>query len=97
MSGRSTIPGAPELPRGFFYRIRRNSAGPLVQIRRELPIGSVFVASSYILPEFHLDQKAAVVAACKRAHDKFDSRRSKVAAEADLLDHYRGDYRGDGA
>lgn len=93
MGGRSEIPGAPELPLGFFYRIRRNCAGPIVEIRRERFIGSTWVNHSYILVDRPGLHEAAVRAACQRAFEKFNTRHLEAAAEAEVLDHFRGDYR----
>jgi len=92
MTDREPIVGAPKLPSGYFYRVRSNSAGPLVEIRRKQRIGSRCVARSYILPKTPGDYATATAQACERAHEDFTGRHLQSATEAAVLAAYRGDH-----
>lgn len=84
--------GAPELPEGHFYRVCRVLAiGHKVEIREQRRFTSSFVADSYVLEEHHDDMTEAVVAACRRAHDKA-RRRMERRGKGAVLDAFVGDH-----
>lgn len=85
--------GAPELPKGWFYRVKEAShgLGYKVEIREQRRLKSRHVASAYVIEERHTDMEKAVVAACLIAHHKVQERaqqREKYAA----LEQFRGDH-----
>lgn len=84
--------GAPELPEGWFYRVRESlHVGYKLEIREQHRFGSRLVVETYVLEERHDDMVAAVVAACCGAYRTVEERaatREKFAALAQLAgDH----------
>ncbi|WP_158943564.1 hypothetical protein [Streptomyces sp. NRRL S-378] len=74
--------GAPELPDGWFYRIKdTHLVGLRVDIRRRRRVGSTAVrgAYSYVFHSQHDDAQSAVVAACTRAHEKWQAEADDIA------------------
>ncbi|WP_406161023.1 hypothetical protein [Streptomyces canus] len=73
--------GAPELPEGWFYRVRDDRFGwPEVQIRQPGRwFGSRSVAYAIVRTEEHDDGQTAVIAACvkacQRLHENYEHRR----------------------
>ncbi len=85
--------GAPELPEGWFYRVKvaSHGLGYKVEIREQRRLKSRHVVSAYVIEERHDDMQAAVVAACRYAHYKAQERaqqREKYAA----LEQLAGDH-----
>lgn len=79
--------GAPRLPRGRFYRIRRDAMGQgVVQIREDRRrFGSRLIMRDYLRPEPYQDADGALVDACRRLADQ--------TADHDLFDFWIGDHR----
>lgn len=85
MRNLTELPGAVELPDKYFYRVTKNSAGMVVQVRQKKLIGSFEVAQSYVLNDrFGLPELEYAV---KRAYKAF------LDATTNLLDDYYGDYQ----
>ncbi|MDX2575917.1 hypothetical protein PV332_10535 [Streptomyces scabiei] len=66
--------GAPELPEGWFYRIRSDRFGwPEVEIRQPRKrFGSRTVSYALVRTEQHDDGMSAVVAACVKAYIRME-------------------------
>ncbi|MFI0211985.1 hypothetical protein ACH4OV_25355 [Streptomyces diastaticus] len=73
--------GAPELPEGYFYRVRQESLGLLnVEIRRQGRWFSTRVESCPVRPGSWPTAEEAVVAACCRAAEWWGLQRKDVEA-----------------
>jgi hypothetical protein len=85
--------GAPELPEGWFYRVKPAShgLGYKVEIREQRRGTSRHVASAYVIEERHDDMRAAVVDACRYAHRKVEERAQQRAKYA-ALEQLAGDH-----
>ncbi|MFJ3248344.1 hypothetical protein [Streptomyces sp. NPDC086782] len=86
--------GAPELPEGFFYRVRPFLAGSsiTVQVRRQRRfIGSEELAHAIVVPADHDGALAAVVAGCRKSVQRWeesgDLRRAMHDASFFIGDH----------
>ncbi|MEV4037706.1 hypothetical protein [Streptomyces umbrinus] len=85
--------GAPELPEGYFYRVRETSIDSLkVEIRQQRKrFGSRLIRETYVLHERYDTAPEAVVDACRRVHENWglaDAERAAYrAATAFLGDH----------
>ncbi|MFI7096408.1 hypothetical protein [Streptomyces lydicus] len=68
--------GAPALPAGMFYRVRRLlGTALLVQVRRRRRlVGSEEMASTVVFPGLHESGTAAVVDGCTRAAQRLAER-----------------------
>ncbi|WDM16717.1 hypothetical protein J3S85_37765 [Streptomyces lavenduligriseus] len=85
--------GAPELPEGWFYRVRKEALdlGHKVEIREQRRFGSRLVAESYVLEERYDDVEEALIAACHRAHTNVQER-ALIAVKAAELKRFLGDH-----
>lgn len=86
--------GAPELPEGYFYRMEDTRlVGLRVEIRRRRRFGSVAMreAVSYVLHESDDDARTAVVSACTRAYERWQSAAGN-AAKYRATTAYTGDH-----
>ncbi|MEU3729975.1 hypothetical protein AB0E81_11280 [Streptomyces sp. NPDC033538] len=73
--------GAPELPAGYFYRVRPSSMRLLkVELRQQGRFFSSLVEDTYICPGEYPTAEEAVVAACRRVVGWW--REKKADAEA---------------
>ncbi|WP_030997532.1 hypothetical protein [Streptomyces sp. NRRL F-5630] len=60
--------GAPELPEGYFYRVRQTlHVGYKVEIREQRRFMSRLVADTFVFEERHSNMESAVVKACRYA------------------------------
>ncbi|MFD7776639.1 hypothetical protein [Streptomyces sp. NPDC059753] len=77
--------GAPELPAGWFYRVRETvHLGFEVQIRARRRFGSRLVAESFVHEERYAVMTDAVIHACRRAHEQVQDRALMKAKAAEL-------------
>lgn len=86
--------GAPELPDGWFYRVKRaypSRLGFQVEIRQQHRVGSELMADTFVLEERCDDMTEAVVRACRRAHEKVQER-ADAGAKFAALDAFVGDH-----
>lgn len=75
------VAGAPELPDGYFYRVRESSSALLkVELRRQGRWLSGLVEDVYVRPGSYATPKAAVVAGCKRIFEDWETRQANDAA-----------------
>lgn len=84
--------GAPELPDGWFYRVKSESFYLTVELRKRRRVGSGFYASARVREDdFPDDAAAAVVDACRRAVANMDELAAQqaryVAVDAFVGDH----------
>ncbi|MEU9058985.1 hypothetical protein AB0D13_08950 [Streptomyces sp. NPDC048430] len=87
-----TALGAPELPAGHFYRVRSNSIGTRVEVRRKDRIGSTEVTRSYVFPEQSNSPEQALVRSCGRAA-RFVRTLEEDRADHRALSEYGGDHK----
>ncbi|MFD9442136.1 hypothetical protein [Streptomyces sp. NPDC060001] len=74
--------GAPELPEGYFYRVRPESFGLLlIEIRRQGRWFSACVESVHVRPGNYETAETAVVAACTRAAEWWGTQRRDAEAQ----------------
>jgi hypothetical protein len=84
--------GAPELPEGYFYRVRGTAIKSLkVELRRARAVGSKLLASTYVLHEHHPTAESAIVGACQMAYDHWQER-DEVAAKYRATTAFLGDH-----
>ncbi|MER6485717.1 hypothetical protein ABT264_19440 [Streptomyces virginiae] len=86
--------GAPQLPPNYFYRITETGlTGLRVTIRRQRRFWSTEApdAISYVLHEHHDDAQSAVVAACRRAYERWQCA-AEVAAKYRATTAFVGDH-----
>ncbi|MEU0860636.1 hypothetical protein ABZ352_35515 [Streptomyces griseofuscus] len=86
--------GAPELPEGWFYRVKRAypyRLGFKLEIRQQHRIGSELMADAFVLEERHDDMTEAVVRACRCAHRKVQAR-AEAGAKLAALEMCLGDH-----
>jgi hypothetical protein len=85
--------GAPELPEGWFYRVRESSLfWPEVEIREQRKrFGSRLIVGVWVAGDHFDDMGAAVVEACGRAYESAEERATSHAKYAALLKYY-GDH-----
>ncbi|MFF1684486.1 MULTISPECIES: hypothetical protein [unclassified Streptomyces] len=84
--------GAPELPAGWFYRVRESlHLGFMVEIREQRRFGSRLVAETFVHEERFDDMTAAVVSACRYAHARVQAR-ALMRAKAAELKAFAGDH-----
>ncbi|MET7939662.1 hypothetical protein [Streptomyces sp. NPDC005302] len=84
--------GAPELPTGYFYRVKEDRyAGVEVEVREQRNWGSRLVAGVWVDPTEFDDMAPAVVDACHRVCDAaaqtIETRAKYVSLRAFLGDH----------
>ncbi|MFD6361850.1 hypothetical protein ACFWFX_18660 [Streptomyces roseolus] len=86
--------GAPELPEGYFYRVRPThlTAGFFVDVRRRRRFfGSSEMSSVVVYPSEYISAEEAIVRACRSAHARWEAeekeRKSYRDAERFLGDH----------
>ena len=89
--------GAPALPAGMFYRVRRGYAIHHVEIRRRRRIGSVYVrgGSAAVVLNVHPAPIDALVAACRRA-DEGRRLMEQLRAVESVLELFQGDHEARG-
>ncbi|MFJ6237965.1 hypothetical protein ACIQH0_28245 [Streptomyces griseus] len=84
--------GAPELPEGYFYRIRPHGWGILrVTIRRQCRVGSRHVAEALAFPRIYANPRDAVVKGCQDAAEELRTREVR-AARVVAARRYIGDH-----
>ncbi|MET9126922.1 hypothetical protein [Streptomyces sp. NPDC004528] len=73
--------GAPELPTGYFYRVKRASLGLLsVEIRHQGRFWSSRVEDVYVCPGDFPTSREALASACRRAFDYWQRQQTDAAA-----------------
>ena len=84
--------GAPELPEGYFYRVRNTAIKSLkVEIRRARAVGSELLADTYVIHENYPTAEAAIVRACQMAYEHWQER-DEVAAKYRATTAFVGDH-----
>ena len=84
--------GAPELPEGYFYRVRTTNIKSLkVEIRRARSVGSELLADTYVIHESHPTAEAAIVRACQLTYERWQER-DEVAAKYRAMTAFIGDH-----
>jgi hypothetical protein len=86
--------GGPELPDGWFYRVKRaypSRLGFKVEIREQGRFGSELLADAFVLEEQHSDMMEAVVQACRHALKKVQER-SEAGVKFAALEPFVGDH-----
>ncbi|MBK3559286.1 hypothetical protein JHN55_22725 [Streptomyces sp. MBT56] len=92
MKNNLTALGAPELSAGLFYRVRADTIGVCVEVRRKRLIGSTEVTRSYVFPEHGPSPEIALVRSCNRAASDARTLEEEKADQRVLFD-YRGDHK----
>ena len=86
--------GAPELPEGWFYRVKRafpSSLGFKVEIREQHRFTSSMLLDTFVLEQRHDDMTEALVDACRRAAARLQER-SQEAGKFAALAEFIGDH-----
>lgn len=78
--------GAPELPDGWFYRVRESALHLHVEIRERRFVGSRLVAKDVVLTPFFPDQLDGIVDTCRKLRTALD----RAADRAQYLGDHDG-------
>ncbi|MEV5079264.1 hypothetical protein AB0K74_10665 [Streptomyces sp. NPDC056159] len=88
--------GAPELPEGYFYRVKSSYIGTAVEVRRKHRFGSAYVTETYVVtdrgPFGKLTPEEALISACRRVARHVQAMADE-RAERDTLAEYIGDHQ----
>jgi hypothetical protein len=84
--------GAPELPAGYFYRVRHTTIKSLkVEIRRQRRFRSQLVVDFFVFHKSSVSAEAAVVEACRYAYQDWQAQ-SDVEERYEAVQAYVGDH-----